>query len=65
MKHSRLKISSGAFELEINERGNECFEWIVFSDLEPQTLFLIFIGLTDTIDTGYGRDDDNISSREE
>lgn len=65
MKHSGFKIRSRSFELKIHERGDEGFERIIFTHLEPETLLLVFIDFTDPIDTRDGCHDDDVSSREE
>lgn len=65
MEHPRLKVGSRPTELEIHEARDDGFEWILFSYPEPETVRLIFIDLTDTIDTRYGCDDDDVFPREE
>lgn len=64
-EHPWLPIGCGSRELDHDELSDEIFEDIVVSHLHTQTLCLILVNITDTIDTGDGGDDDDVFSREE
>jgi hypothetical protein len=51
MKHPGFEVCSRPLELEIHECGDECFELILFSYGEFETLLLVFVCFSDTIDT--------------
>ncbi len=61
-EHSWFPISGRAGELYHDELTDEIFHHVVLATLESQTLCLVLVYFSDTIDTRYRCDDDDIFS---